>query len=492
MFHKLAFGLAAVLCLAGTVSDAQSIDTLTGRLAGFPMKLLGKIRSQSAGLSGQITRQTERYLANMARGEQQLQKRVAATDSSGAATLFGNAQQHYAALASLLKTDTTRRTVPLSGQYLPFADTLQGAMSFLQRNPHLLARAGSLSPQVNAKLQAAAGQFQVLQAKLQDADIVKAYVLSRQQQISQYLSQHTQFIGILGKRVSQIQQESYYYSQRVRQYKEMLSDPDALTQKALSMLTRLSVFQNFMKTHSQLGSLFQSPANYSSAQALNGLQTKAQVAQVVQTKISAAGPSGAAALQSNLQAAQNQLDSYKDKLSKLGIGNGDGQLPNFTPNDQKTKTFLKRFQYGFNFQATHNSSFYPSLVSMGLSLGYKLGHSNVIGVGAAYELGTGNGIQHIAFSSNGLGLRTFLNLNIKKGFSATGGLEYNYTTPFTTYQQLKEIRYWQRSGLIGVMKTVSTKSKLLKQTTLSLLWDFLSYQNAPPTQPFLFRLGYTL
>jgi hypothetical protein len=34
------------------------------------------------------------------------------------------------------------------------------------------------------------------------------------------------------------------------------------------------------------------------------------------------------------------------------------------------------------------------------------------------------------------------------------------------------------------------KSKVLKQTTLSLLWDFFSYQNVPPTQPLIFRMGY--
>jgi hypothetical protein len=34
------------------------------------------------------------------------------------------------------------------------------------------------------------------------------------------------------------------------------------------------------------------------------------------------------------------------------------------------------------------------------------------------------------------------------------------------------------------------KSKFFKQTTLSLLWDFLSYQNVPKTQPLLFRIGY--
>ncbi len=74
----------------------------------------------------------------------------------------------------------------------------------------------------------------------------------------------------------------------------------------------------------------------------------------------------------------------------------------------------------------------------------------------------------------------------------TSRFEYHYTTPFTSYQQLRQIQYWTKSGLIGVQKTVSMKSKVLKQTTLSLLWDFLSYQQVPQGQPVIFRVGYTL
>jgi hypothetical protein len=485
MLYKPALCLAAALCLAITITHAQSVDSLTGKLTHFPSRLFGKIQSQSASLNQTISTQTQKLLARMARREQQMQQRLAAVDSNGAKSLFAGSQQQYAALAAQVRNDSGGRPVRLSGQYVPYADTLQGAMAFLRQHAQLLS-GSSIS-----KMQGAASQFQALQAKMQDADIVKAYVQSRQQQISQFLAQHGNLTGVLGKPLAGMQQEQYYFSQRVAQYKALFSDPGALAQKALSMLSQLPAFQNFMQSHSQLGALFHVPGNYGSPQAVNGLQTKEQVAQIVQSQVSAAGPAGASAMQGNLQSAQSQLDGYKDKLSRLGLGNGDAQMPNFKPNDQKTKTFLGRLQYGFNFQTTNSSYYYPSLLSLGVSLGYKLGHSNVVGIGASYELGTGNGIQHIAFSSQGLGLRSFLTIKIKGTFSATGGFEYNYMTPFSSYSQLKQLEYWQKSGLIGVTKTISTKSKLLKQTTLSLLWDFLSYQNIPPTQPLIFRMGYT-
>jgi len=285
-------------------------------------------------------------------------------------------------------------------------------------------------------------------------------------------------------------QQVYYYSQQLREYKEMWNNPDRLTRRTLGLLNRLPAFQTFMKQNSMLAGLFQIPGGYGSTLALSGLQTRDQVAQQIQGQVSAGGAAGASTLQSNLQSAESQLDGYKSKLQSLGAGGGDMDMPNFKPNDQRTKTFWRRLEYGFNFQTTHNSYYFPTVTDFGLSLGYRLGHSNVIGVGASYKVGWGNGFQHIALSSQGVGWRSFLEIKLKKTWSATGGFEYNYTTPFSSFQDLRAIERWTRSGLIGVSKQISMKGRFFKQTKLQLLWDFLSYQQVPKTQPLLYRVAY--
>jgi hypothetical protein len=491
MFCKRGLYLLAWLCLAVTIAHAQSADSLPGKAVNFPTRLFSKISSQSASLNQQLTSQTQQYLARMVRREQEIQQKMSSIDSNGAKVLFANSQQQYAALQARIRTDTGARKATFSGQYLPNADTLQGAMAFLQQHPQLLGAGTVMSGAGQAKLQAATSQFQALQSKMQDADIAKAYVAQRQQQIGQYLSQHTNLQGLLGKQYGAMNQAVYYYGQQVQQFKAMLNNPGAMAQKALALLGQMPAFQTFMKSHSQLGSLFHVPGSYATAQGVSGLQSKEQVAQIVKGQVSAAGSGGASTLQSNLQSAESQLDNYKEKLSKLGVGNGDAQMPAFKPNSQKTKSFLGRLQYGFNFQTTHNSYYFPTLVTFGASLGYKLTGSNVVGVGVSYEMGAGNGIRDVSITSQGLGLRSFINIKIKGSFSLSGGYEYNYTTPFASYQQLKEIQYWTKSGLIGITKSISTKSKVFKQTTLSLLWDFLSYSQAPPTPPLIFRVGYT-
>ncbi|HEY4291343.1 MAG TPA: hypothetical protein VGN00_29785 [Puia sp.] len=468
MHLKLMFCGLVVLCLFQTTAHAQTADSAVDKALSFPSRLLGKLQSRTANLNQQLAQQTTKYLQKMQQREEKMQKKLSGVDSNAAKQLFAGSAQKYAALMQKIKTDTGSKNMPLSGTYMPYLDSLQGAMKFL----------------------GAPGQLQVFQGKLTAATQAQAFIQQRKQVISQYISQHANLQGLLDKQYASLNQGVYYYSQQLRQYREMWNNPDQLEQKALALLNKLPSFQTFMKNNSQLSALFHLPGNYASPDALTGLQTKDVVAQQIQGQVAAAGPNGASALQSNMQSAESQLDGYKDKLSKLGQGNGNVDMPDFKPNDQKTKTFWKRIEYGANFQTTHNSYYFPTVTDLGLSIGYKLGHSNIVGVGASYKLGWGNGIQHVALSSQGVGLRSFLEIKIKSSFSATGGFEYNYTTPFTSFQDIRQIQRWTQSGLIGISKTVSMKSRFFKQTKLQLLWDFLSYQQVPKTQPVLFRIGY--
>jgi len=110
-----------------------------------------------------------------------------------------------------------------------------------------------------------------------------------------------------------------------------------------------------MKNNSELAGLFAVPGGggdpgSQAAQSIPGLQTHAQIAQQVQGQVAASGQGGMDAIQSRLQSAQQQLDSYKSKLSQLGAGNTPADIPDFRPNDQKTKTLWHRLEYGANFQ----------------------------------------------------------------------------------------------------------------------------------------------
>lgn len=486
-----AFVGAAALCLVLTAAHAQSVDSVTGKVLRFPARLLSHIQSRTAELDQELTQQTEKMLQKMAQRESQMQRQLSGSDSLGAKQLFSNSQQQYAVLLQKLKAGTASQHLAVSGAYQPYVDSLQGSLSFLKQNSQLVT--GS-SLNIPSQIQGASMSLQSVQARLQIATQAKTFVQQRKQQISAYIAQHANFQSLLGKPYGAMNQEAYYYSQRLQQYRDLLNSPDKMEKQALARLSGLPAFQSFIKNNSQLSGLFKLPGGgggAGSAQPLPGLQTHAQIAQQVQGQLTASGPNGVDALQSKLQSAQSQLNSYKGKLTQLGAGTTPADIPDFRPNDQRTKTLWHRLEYGANFQTTHTNYYYPVVTDFGLSLGYRLGHGRVVGVGVSYKMGWGSGINHIALSSQGVGLRSFLQMPVKGSFSATGGFEYNYATPFTSYQQLKQLQYWTKSGLVGVTKTISMKSRVFKKTQLQLLWDFLSYQQLPKTQPLLFRIAYS-
>ena len=329
-----------------------------------------------------------------------------------------------------------------------------------------------------------------LKSKLNESDKIKEFIEQRKQQIKDQLSKYTHIPSSLKNQYASIQKTAYYYKAQVSQYKAMLKDPKKIEEKAIGVLNRMPFFQKFMKENSQLASLFGLPENYGTPASLAGLQTRASVQGLIQQRIAAGGPNALAQVQQNLQNAQAQLSQLKDKLLKssgLEGMSGDIDMPDFKPNNQKTKPFLKRLDYGFNVQFEKNNSLMPSTSDLAGTIGYKLNDKSEAGVGISYKLGMGS-IQHIRFSSQGIGFRSYLDWKIKKQFYATGGYEMNYNSAFTKIEQLKNYAAWQRSALIGISKKYQVSKKL--KGDLQLLYDFMARDHIPASDRIIFRTGY--
>ncbi|MBL7731278.1 MAG: hypothetical protein JNM88_08880, partial [Chitinophagaceae bacterium] len=148
--------------------------------------------------------------------------------------------------------------------------------------------------------------------------------------------------------------------------------------------------------------------------------------------------------------------------------------------------------YSANVQSQKATAYFPVTSDLGLSVGYKLNDKSVIGVGASYKLGWGSGWNNIRISHQGMGIRSFVDWKLKGSFWMSGGYERNYRAGLTGFSGLADKSNWQQSGLLGISKVVSVKSKFFKKTKVQLLWDFLSYEQVPRTQAVVFRLGYGL
>jgi hypothetical protein len=81
-------------------------------------------------------------------------------------------------------------------------------------------------------------------------------------------------------------------------------------------------------------------------------------------------------------------------------------------------------------------------------------------------------------------------LSLRLGHRKSVDLDLFRATPFSSFKDIQQLTGWTQSGLVGVTKTISLKSKYLKKTQVQLLWDFLSYSQVPQQPPVIFRVGY--
>lgn len=294
------------------------------------------------------------------------------------------------------------------------------------------------------------------------------------------------------KELKKLDKITYYYGEYIKEYKEMLNDRKKLEKKAMTLLYSVPVFKKFISENSFLASLFKLPGNTSGSNieipTLTGIQTRASVSEMIQTAISAGGPNAYNQVRQQIQDGQAQLSVLKNKIAQYG--SADAEIPAFKPNSQKTKSFLKRLEYGANIQFGKSNQFMPTTSDIALSLGYKINDKSSIGIGASYKLGLGSGFNNIRLTSEGLGLRSYVDWKIRGGFYLSGGYEQNYNSQFKNIGQLKQYSSWQTAGLIGLTKKIKLKGN--KSTKIQIMYDFLSYSHTPTTQPFIFRTGFSL
>lgn len=462
--RAIALLLCVLLCcfLRGIAQDSTAYQ----KLYNLPAKLFTRISEKSQSLEQKLNRQTQRYLARLATQEKKMRRKLWSKDSVAARAIFGDIDARY----QTLKQDNN-----ILPSYNGHIDSLQTALRFMQ---HQLS--------IDPKYTSAVDNLGQLQSQLDHTEKVKSFLKERQQ----FLRDQLQQTG-LAKEFRKFQQQVYYYREQVDEYRRMLEDPSMLEAKLLQLANKIPAFKEFFSKHSLLAAMFPQPGDpAASLVQLAGLQTRASIQQMLEQRFGT-GAGILPVMQQNIQQAQSQLQQLKDRVNKLGQNGSDLDMPGFRPNNQKAKTFWNRIELGANMQSIKANSYFPVTSDIALMAGYKLNDRSTAGIGVSYKLGWGQNIRNIRLTHEGIGFRSFIDLKLKGSFYASGGFEYNYQKPFNSMQQLEELHSWQQSGLIGVSKIVSVQSKFFKKTKLQLLWDFLSYEQAPRGQPLKFRVGYS-
>jgi hypothetical protein len=458
-------------------------------------KVVNGLQKQYTSLQSKLNKRSAKLLHKMQRQENKLHNKLIAADSIKAKALFTeDIKKQYADLQSNLATTNEKlKRFPLK-EYVPGIDSIQTAISFLTKNPNL--------PTEQLKqVQALSEKLKGLQNEMQKANDIQSFVREREAQLKEQLLNSG-----FAKQLKGINKEVYYYQAQLQEYKALLNDKDKLTQKLLETVRTLPAFQKFWQKNSYLAALFPAPSNSAGGGGqLAGLQTRTSVQASINQRMGLPATSnpatsntgGANPLQQQLDAAQAQLNQLKNKLNKFSNGGGssDMTMPDFKPNDQKTKSLLNRLEYGLNIQSEPGRYSLPAMSDIALTLGYKLSDTKRFGIGASYKVGWGD-IRHIHITNEGVGLRGYVDIKVPPvakgkilgGLWFSGGFEYNYLNSFRSIQELHDnVDVWQRSALLGISKKYKIGKK---EGNMQLLYDFLHNQQTPPGTALKFRLGY--
>lgn len=476
--------ITILLLFANPDLRAQDSTGLYNKIAYFPDRLFKKVQTRSNRINNQLTNQSEKYLQRMAREERKLQRKLSRTDTLAAKRIFGDAQTKYTAFGLRIK-NVSGKTNGLGKKYLPHLDSLQTAFSLLSQ-----ANLFEKRPGTDLLLKDALNNISTLEDKFSQAENIQEYMTQRRQ----FLEDQLEAYG-LTKDLGNLKQQVYYYQSQVEEYRNAFENPSQLETKAMAVLQKTSLFKKFFREHSQLAGLFRLPdVSTATANPIAGFasfQTRSEMEQQLLQRFGAIPNLGQLA-DGQILNATDPIARIKDQLGKLSQGskNNNKEMPDFRPNNQKTKSFGSRLEFGANLQTVKSNNFFPSTSDIAVSVGYKLNDKSIIGIGSSYKMGWGKNIRNIDITHQGVGVRSFIDYRIKGSFWLSGGAEMNYRSKFNNFEILDDYAPWQKSALLGLSKKYQVSKKI--RGNMQLLYDFLYREQVPRTPSLLFRIGYTL
>ncbi|MGC4037078.1 MAG: hypothetical protein QM764_14055 [Chitinophagaceae bacterium] len=299
---------------------------------------IDKISTKAADADHKIDQLSEKALQKFLQKQQRLHRKLYKVDSLSAGKMVTDAAQRYKSFEQKLSNPAK------ATQYIPFLDTLKTSLKFLNKNKDLLAKVKDSDTRIKESLAKVDG----LEQQLQKAEEIKKFLQQEKQLLKDQLAKFGTDSYRYMRQLKGLNKDVYYYSQQVNEYKEAIKDPRKIERKAIDMLSRTRVFQDFMKKNSMLASLFRAPSGSPEGGEglgeafLAGLQTRASVNTQLQNQFGN-NTNVTAQLQNNVQQAQGQLQQLKDKITKAGGSSSDDNYADgFKPNNQRTKTFLQR------------------------------------------------------------------------------------------------------------------------------------------------------
>ena len=469
--------LLIIIPISCATAWAQIPDNSLDKFKKIPANYVSVVNKKVTTYTNQLSSKTKKTLTKLSHYENKIHGILQKVNPEADNKLFGNNQPTFTSLLNQLKQGEAV-TQEYQGTYDKYQDELSTRLKYIAQQKKQIN-----SSQV-MKATATGKKMNLLANEEDKSAALEAFIKDRKKQLWQQAIQQAGTNKYLGE----ISKESFYYTETIKNYKEIFSDTKKVEETTQTLLNKIPAFKQFMQQNSQLATIFGQQGSAGTAQVIPGLQTRVQMESQVQNQIEAAGTGGSDVISQNLQEAKTQLGKLKEKLQGASAAPIE-ELPRFKPKMEKTRTFLQRLEYGPSFQFGQTNNLIPASADLGLTIGYKLNSKSTIGIGGSYKLGLGT-ISRIRFTGQGAGIKSYLDWKLKNSLFVSGGFEMNYLSKLPLL--LQPFSAWQKSALLGLSKKIPVKSKWCKGTNVQLLYDFLSQQHLPSSQPLIFRVGYTI
>ena len=471
--------LRTILLSAGMISFlfTKAQDSLH-KITPISSKYIAQVSKKAQSIEHQLDIKTSRLIRKWKKTENRIIRRCGSGDSLKIKALFLERQEGLDNLQIQLSDSEKFQN------YIPEVDTIWTSLKLLQSNSTLIG-----SKMAEGTLDNSLNIMKGLDNQLRKSQAVKEFIKARKEQWISKLSTLP-----LGREIKKLDKLSYYYSQQINQYKALLKDRKKAEKKALSLLSRSKIFKDFMAKNSQFAKLFRLPANDpSNITSLANLQNRSQINDFIQRQVETGSSNARDEIQGNMREGQEYLSKIKRRIDQVGGSSSEDVVPKgFKPNSQRTKSFWNRLDVGFDVQSQKSANIFPASSDLGAFVGFKIRDNLQVGIGGSYRIGLGSSIRHIHISSEGIRIKSYLDLRLKKSFGIFGGYEKFYLPISRMIGQDSTLSRVQNSGLIGLSKVVSLRSGIFKRTKLLLLWDFLSYHQKPISRQIIFRVSYSI
>jgi hypothetical protein len=279
-----------------------------------------------------------------------------------------------------------------------------------------------------------------------------------------------------GKYLGKMEKERYYYTAQVNEYRKVLRNPSLADGKLTDAIRKDPRFGDYVTA---LPAKPQNP---------DRMQPRRLVRDMMQSSASDIDPDAARLIGDAGREANDVLDKLRSRSATFGCLDNAAQMPRFTPNPYKTKSFFERIDVGFNLRFDSRTRFLPASGVAGVQASFRFDTRFSIGALADYRFGTGE-VKNIRLSHAGYGFGAFAGYRIWKGL----GIQTGYERSRRAETETNEIRYpaaWYSSALAGLTWEYGIGKKL--KGTVAVLFDALYRRHTPQTNALQWRMGWNL